>query len=422
METIASLMTGKGACAISCIEVLGPDAVKVVGELLSTEAKEKLTKGSFVVAGLQDNGRLIDQAVVGYEQELGPEQDRKHQQCISINCHGNPLINEMVMASLGARGVRLVESKDYLLNKLAYKYPDDAISTEAQAQSVFSKTLFGTKIIISQINHGLKSALHRWLDENDDAVIKTQCQEILDKSQKARLIIEGAKIIIAGAPNSGKSTLLNCLCKREKAIVADVEGTTRDWIHASCTTEKLWLDLYDTAGLDEALTHKSQLDLESQKRTLELIERADAVIYMIDADKAKTIDNDIFRKLRKRNIPVIGVINKIDSISNMHSGHICQADSNDRVGSNIEIEFNFDFDMNGFDQVTAISAKANQNIDMLIDAIHQVCEVDSFESDQAVCFTKRQSDLCRRIIESNNIDEIKTIIMQLLKDNPAVFK
>ena len=166
------------------------------------------------------------------------------------------------MRLLSRQGVTPLDAEELLAKILSSRQGATAIEIEAKLAQLKAKTLAGAKIIASQIRGGLSEKVRRWL-ENIDAMsldeIKSQAREILERSQTAKLIIYGARAVIAGPPNSGKSTLLNCFAGRQKAIVTDIKGTTRDWVSAQCRIGPLSVELIDTAGLDEEFAQKPAL-------------------------------------------------------------------------------------------------------------------------------------------------------------------
>lgn len=387
MTTRAALMTGKGAAAISCIEVVGDSAASVVGNAVTVKDKRSLTEpGKICLAKICEDKNTIDHAVVACES----------QNDIVINCHGNPIIVEMTMKLLREKGAQLVTDKELLEFKNSSALEDDKIKNEASCAHIESKTFEGAQIILSQTQRGLKQTAKKLLEENSIEKIKAECKKILKRSEAAHLIIHGANVMIVGAPNSGKSTLLNQLCGRTKAIVADIEGTTRDWVSATCKTEKLSMELFDTAGLDEALQNKTELDKISQQKSIELFSKADIVVLLKDCSKKSNEDFDVkkIKSLVPDNTKTICVYNKID------------------LSENFSPKSNTDFDAE-----VCISAATGKNIDLLIEKIQQVADVENLNPNDAVCFTKRQKNIVRKILEQNSKEKIEKLILELAGRN-----
>jgi len=238
MSIFAAVMTGKGTGAISTIQIFGDSAGAVIKKVFKPAGTKplKFKTGEILLGTITDGPEVTDQVTIGCE---GPDS-------FAINCHGNPLIVEMIMQLLGQHGAHLVTAEQLLTKTLSAQGKNSTIAIEAKLAQARAKTLQGTKIIANQINGGLTKKAGDWLaniDETSLETIKTEAIEILQKSWAAKLIIYGCTAVLTGPPNSGKSTLLNCLAGRQKAIVTDIKGTTRDWVDATCRIDSLCLKL-----------------------------------------------------------------------------------------------------------------------------------------------------------------------------------
>ena len=250
MSVFAAVMTGKGTAAISTIQLFGDAAEAITKKIFKPTGSKpaEFKTGKILLGAIIDPARqeTIDQVTIGCE---GPE-------AIAIHCHGNPLIVEMIMQLLQRNGVTLLTAEELLAKILTAQKPISTIAVEAKLTQLKAQTIQGTKIIANQIEGGLSKKAEQWL-QNINAIsleeIVSDAEQILRDSQIAKLIINGCTVAIAGPPNTGKSTLLNCLAGRQKAIVSDIKGTTRDWVSARCQIEPLSIELIDTAGLDEKL-------------------------------------------------------------------------------------------------------------------------------------------------------------------------
>ena len=243
--TFAAVMTGKGTGAISTVQVFG-DSAEIILQKVFKPAGTKppiLKLGKILLGTISDGSETIDHVTIGCE---GPKN-------YAINCHGNPLIVEMIMQLLAQHGVILLTAEELLTKILSAEKAVNTIALEAKLAQPKARTIQGTKIIANQIDAGLSNKAAEWL-ENIDSIsldaITADTKRILETSQTAKLIIYGCTAAIAGPSNTGKSTLLNCLCGRQKAIVTDIRGTTRDWVSGRCRIGPLSVELIDTAGLD----------------------------------------------------------------------------------------------------------------------------------------------------------------------------
>ena len=259
MGIFAAMVTGKGTGAIATISLVG-NKIPALLKKIFKPAGTKLIKfkaGQIYLGTIQKNNEIIDQVTIGCENPSS----------FTINCHGNPLIIADIMQLLAQHGAKLVTPEQLLAKIFLVQKPINTIALEAKLAQPKAKTIEGTKIITNQIHLGLSKKVTEWL-ENINTIslkeIKEHTQRILENSQKAALIIAGATIVLAGPPNTGKSTLLNFLAGKQKAIVTEIKGTTRDWVSAQCRIGPLSAVLIDTAGLDDTPVSYTHLTLPTK--------------------------------------------------------------------------------------------------------------------------------------------------------------
>ncbi len=383
METNAALMTGKGAAAISCITIVGPKAKEVISKITkpASNVASRLQKESLILTEIMDSERIVDQVLVACEGD-----DK-----FTINAHGNPILVESIMELLKSNGVKLISGKEMLMLEALQKNPENLLAAEASVEHIYSKTIAGAKLIFNQKTHGLSKLANLWLKETSPSKIQTSCAEVLENTKVAELIISGAKVMIAGAPNSGKSTLLNQICGKQKAIVADIAGTTRDWVSATTTADSLEIEFFDTAGLDEELATKTKLDKVSQEATLDLFKQANLLLYLIDAQNPKKINLELLHKYAPKDIPVISVLNKIDK---------------GEIAPHILDDFHVDI---------SIIAESGKNVNELISLIEEKLAVVNFELTEAIFFKERHKKIAREILDcGQDIDKIKSLLNKLI--------
>jgi tRNA modification GTPase len=314
----------------------------------------------------------------------------------AINCHGNPLIVEMIMELLDRQGAKLISAERLLAKRLSGQEGLNTIAAEARLAQAKAMTLEGTKIILNQIEGGLNKNAHRWLENIDGAgleQIKAEVEEILSDRRTANLIIYGCTAVITGPPNSGKSTLLNYLCGKQKAIVTDIKGTTRDWVSARCQIGPLSVELIDTAGLDESLVESpdSEVARTAQQRAVEFLEKADLVLLVLDSSEPVTqLNGRICEKLAGKRI--LTVVNKCDLPGRLDIDELPPI-LRDSV---------------------PISAKFGTGIENLVQKIPQTCGAAGFDSNSAVCVTPRQATLLKRLAKAQSTQAAVTMIAELL--------
>lgn len=376
----AALTTAKSVAAISSIQLTGENSDKILKEIFRPASPSQggpagkknidFTEGNILHGFIFDGDKDIDEVVIGCE---GKDN-------FSINCHGNPLIVENILEILKNRGVQIVDPAQILAFLAKEKFCDNTIAIESQMTIPQSATLDGAKIIQHQIKMGLLQTAEWWLKNlnvielND---IKSSAERILNDSRIAQFFIRGAKIVISGPPNSGKSTLFNFLCGKEKAIVTDIAGTTRDWLTAKVRLKKIVVEFFDTAGLDEKLSDKNIIDAQSQKLTAELIKNANLVLEILDITKQSKFNFPAEKK--------IIVYNKCDLPHNPLADGL------------------------------KISAKTGSGIKELIEEIENNLGVLNFDMKKTVCFTQRQKNIVCQIASAEKKQQIEQLIQELLK-------
>lgn len=382
MNTFAAVMTGKGVGAIAAIQIFGESAQKILRKVFTPVGKgpAKFKTGKVLLGIIVDGTETIDQVAIGCEGK----------NTYTINCHGNPLIVADIMRLLGREGATLLDAEELLAKVLTAREGVTAIEIEAKLAQLKAKTLAGAKIIANQVRGGLSQWLKNIGAESLDE-IKSQAQEILERSQTAKLIIYGCTAVIAGPPNSGKSTLLNCLAGRQKAIVTDIKGTTRDWVSARCRIGRVCVELIDTAGLDEELGTKADaIKKASQEKTVELLEEADLVLLVLDSSQtAEQLEGRLIERITGKKI--LTVLNKSDLPSQFDSGQLPESLS----------------------RTVQISAKLGIGIDELIEKMQQLLGVADFDLGSSVCFTIRQQKLLEQLKNAESKTQVITIIKNL---------
>ncbi len=393
MSTFAAVMTGKGTGAISTVQIFGDKAEIVLKKIFRPPGTKptKFRTGEILLGQITNGSETIDQVTIGCEEH----------EAIAINCHGNPLIVADVMQLLGRHGVKLVTAEELLAKILSAQKSTNTIALEAKLAQLKAKTIEGAKIIANQIDGSLSKTATDWL-QNINKIplneIKSCAKRILETSQAAKLIITGCKAVIAGPPNTGKSTLLNCLCGRQKAIVTDIKGTTRDWVSARCQIGSLSLKLIDTAGLDEKLAAESDApDKESQIRAVRILEDVDLVLLVLDNSQiAEQLDGKLLEKIADKKI--LTVLNKSD----------------------LTTRFNADRLPKILTDTVKISAKLETGIVELTEKIRQLCGVADFNLHTAVCITSRQENLLRQLKKVKSKKQAASMITELLNSQLSV--
>jgi len=389
MRAFAAVMTGPGAGAIATIQLFGASVrVTLRNVFLPTaQTPPEFTTGRVLLGHLVDGDRVIDQVTIGCE---APD-------TFAIHCHGNPLIVERIMELLQRRGVALVPAGQLLARMLTEQRSHNTIAVEAKLALTTVKTIEGAGILAHQIEAGLSETAGHWrrcAESGDVERIVTEAAQILRDSDTARLIISGCTIVLTGPPNTGKSTLLNALAGREKALVTDIKGTTRDWVSAEIHIPLLAATVIDTAGLDADLAAAPDRDIDraAQARAVDILERADVALLVLDASQPfSRFDPHFTERLAGKRTVV--VLNKSDLPPRLDPTCL-PSPPWPRV---------------------PLSAKRETGIEDLIQAIHQACDVTGFDHHSPVAFTPRQHALIERLAAMSCRDRAIVPITELLR-------
>jgi len=385
MSASAAVMTGRGSGAIATIQVVGDSAETVLAKL-SRRAGDKpleLTTGRILLGHIVDGDEAVDQVTVGCESPG----------VFAIHCHGNPLIVERIMGLLQRNGAELLTAEQLLAKMLAAQPSSNSIAAEAKLALTAVKTLAGAEILAHQIESGLSARVRQWRQELDTtplSQIAAEAKQILMDSKPARLLISGCTIALIGPPNTGKSTLLNTLAGREKAVVTDIRGTTRDWVSAEIHIPPLAATIIDTAGLDPSLAANGEIDQAAQRKSIEIIGRADLVLLILDITQpADQLSKALVDTLVNKR--TIIVLNKADL-----SGRFDPASLPAHMR-----------------QAVCISAKQGTGIEDLIHAIHQALATTSLNPKMPIAFMPRQASLLEQLAHASSRAEARRIMSQL---------
>ena len=388
MSIFAAVITGKGTSAIATIQLFGENADAALKKIFvpKTRKTAPFQPGQILLGTITDGSRAIDHVTIGCETP----------NTFAINCHGNPIIIADIMKLLQKNGVKLLTAQQLLTKTLTAQKRFNTIEIEAKIAQLNAKTIEGTKILENQIDIGLSKKVQNWLQNIKSITldeIKADVRQILNTSKAAKLIIYGCTVAIVGPPNTGKSTLLNCLAGRQKAIVTDIKGTTRDWVSAQCKISPLSLTLIDTAGLDEELeaTPKNIVEKKARQKSAEFLDQADLLLLVLDNSQGKDqLNKSLFKKTAGKKI--LTVLNKSDLPAGFDPAQLPNALKN----------------------TVLISAKLETGIENLLNKIRQICGAADFELNSAVCFTARQENLLKQLLNAKSKRKTLSIITELL--------
>ena len=300
MSTIVACSTPFGSSGIAVVRLSGDNSHSIVSSLIGFSKKKKHNSPKLYTL-LDSDGSAFDEAVINFL--FGPN-TYTGEDLVEINLHGNPIIIQKTISLccfLGAEIARGGEftRRAYMNNKL------DVSQAEAVASLISSKSLLGAKLSYKNLSGSLLenilsikdrviSVIGRLefnLDISEEDLqpnlIKNSIKEVgsvikkvssaINSFKSVNILTSGASVVIAGPTNAGKSTLFNTLLEKERAIVSDIAGTTRDVIENTINIDGIPFILKDTAGIRKT---KGSVEKMGIKKSAEEILSADLVLYL----------------------------------------------------------------------------------------------------------------------------------------------
>ena len=332
-DTIAAISTALGVGAISIIRVSGEESINIVNKIFKGKDLTTVDSHTINYGHIIDNNEIVDEVFVSVMKS--PKTFTK-EDLVEVNCHGGIATTNKVLELLLSNGARLAEPGEF--TKRAFLNGRiDLVEADGIMNLISSKTDKARKMSINELN-GKTSLLIKELRDNlikiisnievnidypeyDDIEVVTnekilpQIKEIQNKliktikeSENGKLLTEGINVGIIGRPNVGKSSLLNTLLEENKAIVTDIEGTTRDIVEGTLTLNGVILNIIDTAGIRETDNIVEQIGVE---KSLEIIEKSDLIIFMLNNNEPLTKEDlELYSKIKNKKH--ITILNKID--------------------------------------------------------------------------------------------------------------
>ncbi len=328
-DTIAAVATAMSNSGIGIVRISGEDSLYIAKQIY----KGKPFQDHTIHYGyIQDGDEMIDEVLVMVMK--GPH-SFTGEDTVEINCHGGVYVVKKVLETVIKYGARPAEPGEF--TKRAFLNGKmDLSQAEAVIDVISSKNEYALKSSISQLKGNVQKKIKEIRSEilYHTAFIETalddpehisvdgyseklkitvekllgELKKLLLSSDNGRIIREGIKTVIVGKPNAGKSSLLNVLVGEERAIVTDIEGTTRDVLEESIQLQGISLNVIDTAGIrnTEDIVEKIGVD-----RAKEQASEADLIIYVVDA--SRELDENDFEIIEMiRNKKAVILLNKSD--------------------------------------------------------------------------------------------------------------
>ncbi|MBQ7742440.1 MAG: tRNA uridine-5-carboxymethylaminomethyl(34) synthesis GTPase MnmE [Bacteroidaceae bacterium] len=305
MNTICAIATPPGG-AIGIVRISGPDAIGIADEVFRTKGSKSLGErktGTIAFGTIEADGSVLDEVLVSI---FRAPHSYTGEDSVEIACHGSPYILNKVVQLLTTHGCRMAEPGEYT-QRAFLNGKMDLSQAEAVADLIASGSAASHRIAINQMRGGishrlgelrnkllqLTSLLELELDFSEEDIEFADRSQLLTLAEDTAAEISrltatfadgnalrnGVPVAIVGAPNVGKSTLLNALLRDDKAIVSPVSGTTRDTIEDTVTLGGILFRFIDTAGLRHTTDTIEQMGIERAKQAAS---RARIIIMMTE--------------------------------------------------------------------------------------------------------------------------------------------
>lgn len=393
METIAAIATPNGIGAISIVRISGDKAFEIVKKLIKKDLKPRVATLTKVY---NLNNELIDIALLIY---FKAPHSFTGEDVVEFQCHGGYIVSRLILEEVLKAGARLANpgefSKRAFLNEKI-----DATQAEAIAKLIETRSVEGAKLLSRQLEGELKKFVEDirnrlieimaysevFIDYAEEDLpetlggdikeklnqVKKVLKNTLEASQRRQGAINGYKVAIVGKPNVGKSSILNALLNKNRAIVSDIAGTTRDTIEEDIQIGTHLIRIVDTAGIREAKDEIEKIGVERSKKA---IDESDIILGVFSADEFSDEDKQIFELIKNSKKQAIIVINKID------------------LGIKIDLNMFKDF------KVVKISAK--KDINELVEAIKGLLDLNASENEH-ILTSIRQIEMIKKALTSIN--------------------
>ena len=313
-DTIAAISTGMSASGIGIVRISGGKAFEVIDRIYHGKDQLSEAESHTIHYGfIKDGAEMIDQVLVSV---MRSPRTFTGEDTVEINCHGGIFVVKKVLEIVLKSGARLAEPGEFTKRAFLNGRMDPS-QAEAVIDVINSQNEYALKSSVGQLRGSIKNAVNKIrekiiyhtafiesaLDDPEhisiegygeklDLVLTEVIQEmdkLIRSYDSGRIIKEGIQTVILGKPNVGKSSLLNILSGRERAIVTDIEGTTRDILEEQVQIHGLNLNVIDTAGIRDTSDRIEKIGVDKAKEYADL---ADLIIYVADASR-ELDENDI---------------------------------------------------------------------------------------------------------------------------------
>ncbi|MCM1215558.1 MAG: tRNA uridine-5-carboxymethylaminomethyl(34) synthesis GTPase MnmE [Lachnospiraceae bacterium] len=344
-DTIAAVATGMTDSGIGIIRISGKDAVVIGSRIFCTPSGRDILQNvdshtfhyGYIVDKVQDASDDWKDDIIDEVMTVVMRAPRSYtgEDTVEIQCHGGVLVMQKILSAVIGAGARLAEPGEF--SKRAFLNGKvDLSRAEAVMDVIHSQNEYALRSSMNQLKGRLSEKIrslreqiiyevafiesamddpeHINLDGYSERLsekvdgISENLKKLIDSSENGKLIKEGIDTVIVGKPNAGKSSLLNILVGKERAIVTDIAGTTRDILQETINLHGISLNITDTAGIRNTDDTVEKIGVE---KALQYAESADLILYVVDTSvELDENDREIISRLKDKKVIVL--LNKSD--------------------------------------------------------------------------------------------------------------
>ena len=422
-DTIAAIATAMTNSGIGIIRISGEDAFTVIDRIYqSKNGKKKLSEEKshtvhygYIVDDTKEN-KIIDEVMVLI---MRAPNTYTREDTVEIDCHGGVLVMQKILDTVVCHGARPAEPGEF--TKRAFLNGRiDLTQAESVMDVISSKNEFALKSSISQLQGSLQKEIKELrekiiyeiafiesaLDDpehiNIDGygqklkTVAKECKEkikhLLDTADNGKILKEGIDTVIVGKPNAGKSSLMNVLLKKERAIVTDIAGTTRDVLEEQMNLNGITLNIIDTAGIRDTEDVVEKIGVDKAKNYLV---NADLIIYVVDSSTPlDENDEKIMEMIKDRTALVLLNKSDLDTVT-----------TEEMIASHLD------------QKIIKVSMKENQGVDELENAIKELFFHGKVELNDEVYITNAR----HKAALSNAKDSLNMVLDSIAMEMPEDF-
>lgn len=422
-DTIAAIATAMTNSGIGIIRISGEDAFTVIdriyqlknGKKKLSEEKSHTVHYGYIVDDTKEN-KIIDEVMVLI---MRAPNTYTREDTVEIDCHGGVLVMQKILDTVVCHGARPAEPGEF--TKRAFLNGRiDLTQAESVMDVISSKNEFALKSSISQLQGSLQKEIKELrekiiyeiafiesaLDDpehiNIDGygqklkTVAEECKEriehLLDTADNGKILKEGIDTVIVGKPNAGKSSLMNVLLKKERAIVTDIAGTTRDVLEEQMNLNGITLNIIDTAGIRDTEDVVEKIGVDKAK---DYLVNADLIIYVVDSSTPlDENDEKIMEMIKNRTALVLLNKSDLDTVT-----------TEDMIASHLN------------QKIIKVSMKENQGVDELENAIKELFFHGKVELNDEVYITNAR----HKAALSNAKDSLNMVLDSIAMEMPEDF-